>query len=723
MGLFDFFKKKKENDFQQKFNDVMKEYMSFVEENKSKILEIENTTGEYYDNIFDNLMKSSGFFYPHKSQKIDDIEFMIIPPDTQFANENSQRGQIGIYVYLWLRNVNSQNKAFHNHLFSLFIENKALSVEEHLNYIQSIIKNNSLTKIIRDTKILQAISTRLRAYCAIIEKLTATLLTFYVEHEDDCVRCLLKINKEYLPTTHIKNSYNLTIQDIENIFIRDMLSGKDLTKEERDNNLHKNILNSENSATQPIFFVKSNSESQIVTHNSEYSDNEVNNALFIEVNKPLLNREKIRSLIVQGANINSCDRNGYDVFQNMLFYQVFRDGDEEDFELNLDDIQFVIDLGVDVNNPIKSKEQEGYNCLHIAIHSEGNVKKHTTTLSLVEMLLKAGADPNMHDDNNESILEAAISRDGHYDLKQKEWIDDGTMDDVIELLEEFGVQTDEDTLTDFQIQKIRQCIDISNKYLIESGYEQKNYFLNECHDLISLWKNKGLPSFFHWSGPTGGGCSGFRERIRIECITEWHRILTNKEIRTDAINRYIDKLSESMYEEEISVKLLEDFNFPLSEISEEKQTIRETKDNNSSLFIDKNGEPMIATHNCSPERAGKEMTKEELHKFAVELLVDLYIKAGMIIMNTNSHYDRKFPNLVMRSKNGKLYYVIIEIACYPQKAVLLSSYDFSEMKGYAKKHNATPTFAGVSFMNASREWDKLICGDNYFINFKGLETI
>jgi hypothetical protein len=45
------------------------------------------------------------------------------------------------------------------------------------------------------------------------------------------------------------------------------------------------------------------------------------------------------------------------------------------------------------------------------------------------------------------------------------------------------------------------------------------------------------------------------------------------------------------------------------------------------------------------------------------------------------------------------------------------------MKQYANEFNAIPVFAGMSFMNASREWDKLVCGDDYFVAFKGLEKI
>jgi hypothetical protein len=516
-------------------------------------------------------------------------------------------------------------------------------------------------------------------------------------------------------------------------------------------------------------------------------------------------------------------------------------------------------------------------------------------------------------------------------------------------------QTDKNILSNIQIQKIRKCIDIANEYLVEDGYKVKDYSLNECYDLISLWEKKGLPEQIHLNfGHQGGGFCGFDEKTSMECLIKWYEILTNNEISNNKQQFYLENYRGGLTSGCVATKkLLNEINFPLSEISGEKEDLnlrellkqdfgfdfpisggsgnsidntivfekaesnydyvgyeykileclgrgrriewkrisqtllnhdnrkidkikietKETTDteiitqienyyfditqcfdkdngynlidkfftdtseyvkfltsqksvsiannegscmatlskegdyyiyrldwtkdgkyigdcimpfkatqenidkfnqgckimaerlalyiesnntkliptnpaafgsltytkslkteeqqaktetdeeNKTSTFITANDEPQIVTHNCSPDRAGKEMTKEELHKFAVELLADLYTKAGMIMVNVNRNYDRKFPNLVMKSRNGKLYYVIIETTCYPNRAESLYSCDFSEMKEYANKHNATPVFAGMSFMNASREWDKLVCGDSYFVAYKGLESM
>ena len=402
---------------------------------------------------------------------------------------------------------------------------------------------------------------------------------------------------------------------------------------------------------------------------------------------------------------------------------------------------------------------------------------------------------------------------------------------------------------DIDISKIKRCIDVANDYLQKNDYDTKDYLIDDCYDLVSLWKKKGLPEQIHLNfGPQGGGFCGFDEETSMECLSKWHKILTGKEIPISQQKYYLDNYIGGLTSGcRATNKLLQDINFNLYEIAKQKDTNQDdydliytffsntseytkfltsqkslsiasddgtcmatlskngnyfiyrldwvkdgknigdyvipfsaTQDNidkfnqgckvmaerlalyiktnnakivpinppafgdltytekkktdtkpietkvkstNSSNFVDENGEPMVLKHNCLPERVGKEMTKEELHKFAVELLSNLYENAGMTMINVNRNYHREYPNIVMKSRNEKLYYVIIETACYPQRAESLYSADFSEMKQYAKEFNATPIFAGMSFMNASREPDKLICGDNYYVAFKGLEAI
>jgi hypothetical protein len=172
--------------------------------------------------------------------------------------------------------------------------------------------------------------------------------------------------------------------------------------------------------------------------NNKFTDNELDNELFIEFHKLKLSRERINELIQKGANINAIDDCGWNILQNLLFNWVSEKQDNNDFVINLDDIQYVIDLGVDVNYTY-----DGYNSLYIAIHPDFEQKE-----KVIEMLLTVGANPNCLIEYEYSLLEETVDKGGHYDRVQKEWIDDGLMDDIIDLLEDYGAKYSEELKTD-----------------------------------------------------------------------------------------------------------------------------------------------------------------------------------------------------------------------------------------------------------------------------------
>lgn len=53
-----------------------------------------------------------------------------------------------------------------------------------------------------------------------------------------------------------------------------------------------------------------------------------------------------------------------------------------------------------------------------------------------------------------------------------------------------------------------------------------------------------------------------------------------------------------------------------------------------------NGEPVFHCHQCSPDRVGKVMTEEELHDFAVEVLMSEYDDTNSDVIK----FDKKAPN-------------------------------------------------------------------------------
>lgn len=101
-----------------------------------------------------------------------------------------------------------------------------------------------------------------------------------------------------------------------------------------------------------------------------YFNNDLDNQLFAEFRKDNPNELRIRALLKQGANINAIDSIGYSILMNAIEY-----------DLDIKMIQLIIELGADINY-----ECDGLNCLDNACGANN--------IELVELLLKAGANPN-----------------------------------------------------------------------------------------------------------------------------------------------------------------------------------------------------------------------------------------------------------------------------------------------------------------------------------------
>jgi len=705
MGLF-----KKNKDQNKELDNLIKQYKQSVEEHKSDVVSCDTKSKEY-DDIFYKLINSSVFFYPKKSTDVKDIDFFASLND-KFANENNPKGIIAIHVFEWLQLTNKKNSSLYSQILSLFIEEEKMSIEEHLNYIQSITINDSLPQIIRDTKILKAISERLKAYCKIIDRFSSLLMCFFAEHEKEIKQCISRFDNDYLPTEKIININNLTVKDIENIFLRDMLSDKNNEENfiEKTRIYNKKIVIPDSSDE----FYDKMFDTLLMTGEFKYAGTILNKEItFIATNqKTTISEENQIGVIAYSVFkwICSVFYNNPKLYRKMLALNKHKDVDA----LSIEDKRHVIPFLL-INNSIENNLTNTEFVLEIFLRIftySYMIKKYA------EILLTFNVEHNNDIENYFS----EINR--HYlPTKDITDIDKLTLQDIEYIF-----------IRDMLIEETANNKKQKNNDLID-------IFFSDINEYIKFLSSQKSLSIANNDGTCMATLSKENNRFmyRLDWVKDGKYIgdyvipfsatQENIEIFNQGCKVIAERLALYIKTNKAKTVPINPPAFGNLTYTEKKNTdtkpIEEKKENNSfpSMFVDNNGEPMVLKHNCLPERIGKEMTKDELHKFAVELLSGLYEKNGMTLVNVNRNYYRKYPNIVMKSRNGKLYYVIIETASYPKKAESLYSADFTEMKKYAKEFNATPVFAGMSFMNASRGHGELICGDNYFVDFNGLEAI
>lgn len=150
----------------------------------------------------------------------------------------------------------------------------------------------------------------------------------------------------------------------------------------------------------------------------DWFENKLDNALFNVLNN-WSDENKIQGLISQGANINAIDRNG----DSLLINVISNIEAGEDYKA----IQILIDLGVDLNYTT-----EGFNCLFGAFL--------TWYPELVELLLKAGANPNcISTESPESLLDWVDS--DKYFQERQELPTLSAVVEIVKLLKDYGAKT------------------------------------------------------------------------------------------------------------------------------------------------------------------------------------------------------------------------------------------------------------------------------------------
>ena len=78
----------------------------------------------------------------------------------------------------------------------------------------------------------------------------------------------------------------------------------------------------------------------------------------------------------------------------------------------------------------------------------------------------------------------------------------------------------------------RRCIEISNEYLKERGYEPHGYDIPEhVKDMNTFWKEKGLKQQIRFNLGTHCETIGFEEDVRADCLFRWYMIIVGEDYK------------------------------------------------------------------------------------------------------------------------------------------------------------------------------------------------
>lgn len=117
----------------------------------------------------------------------------------------------------------------------------------------------------------------------------------------------------------------------------------------------------------------------------------------------------------------------------------------------------------------------------------------------------------------------------------------------------------------------------------------------------------------------------------------------------------------------------------------------------------------------------KELTKQELHNLAMNIVGKDLEKKGFEFLGVNS--DIKANPQFVALKNKKLHFVVVRAIAYPNDPKIVDKLYMETMKEHALKFNARTFYAGVGIANASDYELPVTHDENYVINYDGWQEI
>jgi hypothetical protein len=145
------------------------------------------------------------------------------------------------------------------------------------------------------------------------------------------------------------------------------------------------------------------------------------------------------------------------------------------------------------------------------------------------------------------------------------------------------------------------------------------------------------------------------------------------------------------------------------------------------IYLNKLGpgfKPIPFEDKTDNERVGKVMTKEELHKFGMDLLITYLHKQNCKFFGVNDSIGFEYPHLIVKNGENELLYIWIRIEMFPTQPNLGPIANKEAAIKLSKQFNAKPLFAGIRMKCTSSEDSSIpIIGGEYIAEFSGLNKI
>ena len=120
-------------------------------------------------------------------------------------------------------------------------------------------------------------------------------------------------------------------------------------------------------------------------------------------------------------------------------------------------------------------------------------------------------------------------------------------------------------------------------------------------------------------------------------------------------------------------------------------------------------------------KARRELTKQELHNLAMNIVGRRLEEEGFEFLGVNSKPKRNPQFVCLKSKT--LHFIVVRSVAFPEDPLHYDEDLMRKMKDHADKHEAKAYYAGVGLSNADDRNLPVYLNESYIVDYHGLVEI